>query len=379
MTHSMDFLDACPKRGRWLLGAILAVVAVVACAPTPSPVPVIGAALSMTFLDAVRLGFEDGMRSEGMPPTDTLLVPEASSRSGPALDLAEAFVAAPGMLAVIGHSNSSASLATSPVYNRAGIVQIAPTSTAMRYTEAGRYSFRLVPPDSSQGTFLAQVIDSLFPAGARVAVMYVNDDYGRGLRAAFVARLTGTHHPLVFDQPHSDEELALADSAREAVVAAAVAAVVATRPAVIVWLGRPTTFRAYLRRLRLVAGSIPVVGGDAMSAWTDLREPGDEWAGVRYADFFALVGSLELREFRSRFQRRFNAPAGTAEVLSYDAMRLILAARADGAATGEEVRLWLLSLGRERSAYPGLSGPISFTPSGDVERRYVLVTIPAGP
>lgn len=376
MTHSIDIGDACPRRGRWLLGAILTVAA---CAPAPRPDPVIGAALSGSFLDAVRLGYEDAVRSDGSVSIDTLLLPEQSSRSGPALDLAERFAATPGMMAVIGHSNSSASLATSPVYNRAGIVQIAPTSTALRYTEAGRYSFRLVPPDSSQGSFLARVIDSLFSPDARVAVMYVNDDYGRGLRAAFEARLAEGAHPLVFDQPHSEEEMDLSDSAREVLVTASVEALIASRPAVVVWLGRPSSLQYYLPRLRQMSGSIPVVGGDAISSWANLEGRGDEWVGVRYADFFVTDGSPELQAFRDRFRARLGTVPGTGDVLSYDAIRLILAAHADGARTGEEVRLWLLSLGRERPAYAGLSGPLTFTPSGDVERGYVLVTIPSGP
>jgi ABC-type branched-subunit amino acid transport system substrate-binding protein len=100
---------------------------------------------------------------------------------------------------------------------------------------------------------------------------------------------------------------------------------------------------------------------------------------VQYVDFFTIDGSPELRAFRDRYLTRFGAPPGSAEVLSYDAVRLLLTARAEGATTGEEVRLWLLSLGRERPAYRGLSGPIAFSPNGDVERGYVLVTIPSGP
>ncbi|MDZ4259843.1 MAG: branched-chain amino acid ABC transporter substrate-binding protein [Gemmatimonadales bacterium] len=376
MPHSMDFLEPSLKRGGWLLGAMFTALA---CAPPPAPPPVIGAALSTTFLNAVRLGFDDAMSTEGMPPTDTMLVPEGTSRSGPALDLAEAFADAPGMMAVIGHSNSSASLATSPIYNTAGIVQIAPTATAMRYTEAGQFSFRLVPPDSSQGTFLAKAIDSLFLPGARVAVMYVNDDYGRGLRSALVARLADMDHPVVFDQPHSDEELALPDSVRESLISATVQAVVAARPTVIVWLGRPSILQLYILAIRRMGGSLPVLGGDAISSWADLADRGSEWEGVQYVDFFTIDGSPELRAFRDRYLTRFGVPPGSAEVLSYDAVRLLLAARAEGATKGEEVRLWLLSLGRERPAYRGLSGPIAFSPNGDVERGYVLVTIPSGP
>ncbi|HEX9108131.1 MAG TPA: ABC transporter substrate-binding protein, partial [Longimicrobiales bacterium] len=69
---------------------------------------------------------------------------------------AEALVADPTVLAVVGHSSSKTTLAAAESYNRAGVVQLAPTSSAPVYVLAGPYSFRLVPSDENQAAFLAR-------------------------------------------------------------------------------------------------------------------------------------------------------------------------------------------------------------------------------
>lgn len=337
----------------------------------------VGVALSGSFVEATRLALEDVAAGGGLPLLDTMLVGEATSRAAPALEIADRFRRMPRIVAVVAHSNSASSLATAPVYNEAEIVQVAPTSTAASYSAAGPFSFRLAPSDGAQGEVLAAALDSLQPTGARVAILYVNDDYGRGVRQAFLARLDRTRHTVVHDQPHRDDELAAASVERGRDVRSAVRSVLASRPGAIFWFGRARTFDLYLSAIRDEGGAIPIFGSDGLATWGGGNRSDGQWDGVRYTDFLDLAGTAELRDFGRRFRERFGTPAGTGEVLSHDAMRLILAAVRDGARTGPAVRDWLHSLGRTRAPFPGLSGPIAFDEAGDVARSYVLVTIAA--
>lgn len=333
----------------------------------------VGAALSASFLDAARLAVEDAAGAPASP--DTVLVAEANSRAAAALEVAERFRLTPGMVAVVAHSNSASSLATAPVYNLAGIVQLAPTSTAPRYSEAGPFSFRLVPPDDEQGLVLAHALDSLFPSGARVALLYVNDDYGRGIRRALLSRLDSVRFPVVHDQPHVDDELRLPVAERREMVASLTGSLAASAPGVVFWLGRAHTFGLHLGVIRDSLGAIPILGSDGLSTWASHASNPAHWEGVRYTDFIDPAGTAARREFTRHFRERYGSEAGTGEILSYDAMRLILAAIADGAHTGEAVRAWLHDLGRGRPPFEGLSGPIAFDASGDVRRPHVLLTI----
>lgn len=336
----------------------------------------IGAGLSGTFVDAVRMAIEDASAEGGLPPLDTILLGESTNRAAPALEIAAQMVAVPGMVAVIGHSNSSSSLAASPIYNQAAVVQIAPTATSARFSEAGLFSFRLAPADPLQGALLARAVDSLQPAGARLALLYVNDDYGRGLREAFLERLDQGRHTVAFDQPHADHELDEDPASLERLVGETVELLAGARPDALLWFGRAATLRRYLPALRARFGAIPILGGDAVSSFNRDDIATGLWDGIRYADYLDADANEAVRDFRARFAARFPLEARTAEVLSYDAARLVLAALRDGARSGEDVRRWLLSLGRERPPWPGLSGPITFSERGDIEREYVLLTMP---
>jgi branched-chain amino acid transport system substrate-binding protein len=352
------------------------VAGLVAMACQSAPPLAVGASLSATFVEATRLALEDAVAAGGLSGLDTLLISESSNSAAPAIGMAEQFAAFPGMVAVIGHSNSSASLAASPIYNGAEIVQIAPTSTAARFAEAGPFSFRLVPADHRQGELLAREAAAIMPEETRVALLYVNDDYGRGLHHAVLEGLDPSRSTVVYDAPHSDIEPSEDLSHLPGRIAEEVGAVAGRQPDVLLWLGRAATLSRYLPELRRRLGAIPILGGDAVSPGLAraAQEPG--WGGVRFTDFFDPRGSEELRVFGERFTARFGLPVGTAEILSYDAMRLVLTALASGSRTGVEVREWLLALGHAQPAFQGLSGPIRFTADRNIERSYVLITIP---
>src|SRR5258706_15225597 len=98
----------------------------------------------------------------------------SSTSAKDALTAAESLATDATILAVVGHTNSNASLAASQVYNERHVVQIAPTSTAPLYSHAGPYSFRMVPSDLYQGEFLAKVVagDSPHPI---VPVVFADD------------------------------------------------------------------------------------------------------------------------------------------------------------------------------------------------------------
>lgn len=352
-----------------LAGLLLAGLLLAACVERHPPA--IGLVLGDSFLDAARLAFEDLDRDSAGLGVDTVLLFERSSDAGPALELAEQVVSTPGVVAVVGHSNSAASLAAAPVYGDARIVQIAPTSTSVLYSQAGPFSFRLVPPDDAQAQFLVRAIRTRYPRGARIAVLYVNDDYGRGLHDAVGAGIDSAPWRVVFDLPHVDRE------ERPANMAQAIRAVSRARPDLVLWLGRAATLHAYLPGLRDALPTVDIIGGDALSTWVTFKARDGRWAGVQYVEFVDLASTPGLRAFGERYRARFGRTASGADVLTYDAVMLLMTAVRGGASDGESVRRYLDALGRATPAYEGLSGPIAFSESGDVARDPVLLRVPA--
>jgi len=115
-----------------------------------------------------------------------------STVSGDPADLeverAQRFVTLPGLVAMVGHGGSRASLAAAPVYNDAGIPQVVPTSTSRLLATAGPWTFSLAPNDSVEGAFIGDFVAGSLAARS-VTIYYVNDEYGEGLRDGVRASL----------------------------------------------------------------------------------------------------------------------------------------------------------------------------------------------
>lgn len=346
---------------------LLVALALAGCDP-PSSQPTVGAILSRGLLDGVRLALEEESETHGLT-LDTILIPEGTSRTGPALESAARFLEAPAPLALVGHSNSAASMAAAHLYNEAEVVQIAPTSTSPRFSGIGPFSFRLVPPDSVQGAFLAERIAAFLPSGGSLALFYVNDEYGRGLRATLRSNLDEGRFRTVLDLPHTEPWMEGSE------LEFYLDAIEAESPDLLVWLGRTAPLEPFLRTYREAGGTLPILGSDALAEGQQLVRTRPWWAGVSYSDFFDPYSGDEMQAFQERFRARFQRRAGTAEILTYDAANLILEGVRSGATTGPALRDWISTLGRPRPPYAGVSGPIAFDELGNVERTYVLLQV----
>ena len=117
----------------------------------------------------------------------TLLFEDDAGKDSEASLVAERIATNLQILAVVGHFNSACSLAGKPIYQRAGIVELSPGSTNVTVCEGSDWTFRNLYRDDFQGKFIAQYIDNVLTDLESVAVFFDNDDYGRGLRNAFVA------------------------------------------------------------------------------------------------------------------------------------------------------------------------------------------------
>ena len=91
------------------------------------------------------------------------------------------------IVAVVGHFNSSCSLAGKPIYAENGIVELSPGSTNVSVCEGSDWTFRNLYRDDFQGEFIAKYIKNVLTELESVGVLFDNDDYGRGLKDAFTA------------------------------------------------------------------------------------------------------------------------------------------------------------------------------------------------
>lgn len=92
-----------------------------------------------------------------------------------------------GVIFVVGHVCSHASLAASKIYEEAGIIMISPASTNPKVTdEGGRNVFRVIGRDDQQGTIAGDYLADKY-ANSKIAILHDGQTYGLGL-AEFTKR-----------------------------------------------------------------------------------------------------------------------------------------------------------------------------------------------
>ena len=96
---------------------------------------------------------------------------------------------ADGVVFVVGHYCSGASIPASEVYEAAGVLQISPASTNPMLTELGRANvFRVIGRDDSQGIVAGDYLANEW-AGKKVAILHDDTTYGKGLADETKAQL----------------------------------------------------------------------------------------------------------------------------------------------------------------------------------------------
>lgn len=285
-----------------------------------------------------------------------------------ALATAESLSADPRVLAVVGHGESGTSLVASQVYNARHVVQIAPNTSAPLYTQAGPYSFRLVASDENQAAFMAARVAAISPA-PRLAVLYVNDDYGRALRGALRNALQKTGTPVAYEVPF----LAAAPFVNN--LDDLVRSLVNAKPDLLLWLGLPRELVLLRPKLRVALPHMRLFGSDATAGVrlpADLKWLDGDWL-VSFADLTANRPALQ--QVATRFRAQRGEPLVDAAALTYDAVGILAEALRSGAADREGIHKYLEASAASGHVFQGITGPISFDANGDARPSYLLLQI----
>jgi branched-chain amino acid transport system substrate-binding protein len=280
-----------------------------------------------------------------------------------ATDLYEA-----GVSAVIGHIFSSATLAAAPVYNGGSepVAAISPSSSSPDVSTAGDYTFRICPSDLAHGAALARwVHDTLhFQRGA---VLYLNDQYGRGVRQMFVREFTRRGGTLVSIDPYLGDtpdvgpyldRLGKTGGAEFLLVA-----------------GNRNEGEEILRQARQRGLTMPVLGGDGLEG---IEEAGAIADGVYLsAAYLPTIATPANRAFLQAYRKKFpgsglpNQPAAA----TYDAVYLLKDVIARSGPKREAVRRELARVGTTRPSFRGVTGTLAFDVRGDVPNQTVYIGV----
>lgn len=270
--------------------------------------------------------------------------------------IAQHFVDSTDVSAVIGHVTSGAMVSAAKVYD-GRLAAVATTASTPDLTGISPWAFRVISSDSANGISIARW--AARRGITRVAILYENNSYGRGLADAFRTAFRGdvlTMDPIadVADQNFEPHIAYLRSVAPELVFVA----------------GTEASGIAFLREARRQRLDALFVGGDGWSSVvSDPAASEGAWVG---SPFSATDTRPRARTFVEAFRKRFGmAPDGNA-ALAYDATMLLAEAVREAGPVRADVQRYLRGL-RPGRGFQGVTGVIAFTDGGDPRDKQIVM------
>jgi branched-chain amino acid transport system substrate-binding protein len=272
------------------------------------------------------------------------------------------------VVAVVGHASSGPMLAAAPEYERAGLPAVATSATSTRISRAGDYIFRVAGSDSANAAALARTARQL---GARVAILYSNEDYGQSLETVFRSSLRETGASLVTSDPYLDAMPA--DNFEPYLRRLA-----ARGTDVILVAGYEQGAATLIPRARTLMPGVQIMGGDGLEP---LVEMGPQFDGTYIGMLFHPETSARARTFAENYRGQYQKEPDSSAATAYDAVYLIARAMKEGATSRRAIRDYLAGVGRQGGSPPfeGVSGTLRFDANGDpVNKAFTVVVIRGG-
>jgi branched-chain amino acid transport system substrate-binding protein len=284
------------------------------------------------------------------------------------------------VVAVIGHVNSAATLAAAKIYNEeegahssSPVAQISPASSSPLVTDAGEWTFRVCPSDLRHGPVVAQHAYSRL-GKRRAAVLYTNDEYGRGVAETFAAAFRTAGGNVVAQDPYLPalvEDPTGVDPYLQRALRSGMDALVIA--------GQADAGIKVVREARRLGFTGPVVGADGM---TGVKDAGADAEGIYVSSAFLPDRSSEAAQaFVRAYRQRYNEEPDHRGAMTYDAIKLVAQAIREEGTDRRAIRDYLARVGVDGSgvaAYEGVSGRIAFDSKGDVPGKEVAMGVVRG-
>ena len=261
---------------------------------------------------------------------------------------------------VVGHFNSSCSLAAKEEYNRKGVVEFSPGSTNVKVCENAPWTFRNLYRDDYQGIFLAKYAKNVLGL-EKVAIFFDNDDYGAGLKNAFVGEAEklelGVIEPIAYERERTQDYKPLVEQIKGKGVGGVFISGLYNEAALIA--------KALRNDLQL---DIPILAGDGVlgEGYIELAGDAAEGSYVTTPFLFNTGNDSEMaKKFHDGYKARYNESPGTWSALSYDAVGMALEAIAAVGTDRDKIKEWFASRDSSENGYTGVTGVTYFDSEGD--------------
>jgi branched-chain amino acid transport system substrate-binding protein len=287
-------------------------------------------------------------------------------RADAASSAARALINQERVVALIGPQFSRHAIPAAVMAENAGVPMISPMSSNPATTAGKRFVFRLAFLDDVQGPLLARFSRTALHARTGAVLYDVSAAYSRDLAEHFRQAFTAAGGRIAAFESYTTD--------RQEDVRAQIARIAATRPDVLFLPSFPDALRHQVPLLQQFGVRAHLLGSDS---W-DPGAPPPLAQGQRafvMAQWRPDQPGAETARFRTGYRAAFGTEPRTTAAMTYDAMRILLAAlRRAGSTDPERLRDAIAAT----DGYEGAAGVFSFGGRSDPERAAGIAEIVDG-
>ena len=266
---------------------------------------------------------------------------------------------------IIGPASSSSVMACAPIANKTKTVLLSPGAASPSITTAGDFIFRNRASGAAEGIEIAEF--AYEKLGLRkIAILYINTDYGPGFSKAFEAKFTQLGGHIVgvetYDQGGKDFRTQITKLKR-------------LNPDGVYLIGVPIEAGNILKQ-SLEIGFITQFLTNNMESTELIKIAGKSAEGI----FFAIPAfdpdspNTKVHKFVKKYRGKYGQNPDMFAVNAYDAVYLVKLAIEKGGYNAEGIKNALYNI----KDFPGVNGTLSFDENGDVVKPLTIKTVKHG-
>jgi branched-chain amino acid transport system substrate-binding protein len=271
------------------------------------------------------------------------------------------FAADKSIVAVIGHLCSSATLAAMPIYVRAGLPAISPTSTNPTIGDVGKgWFFRNCYTDDFQGKYLASYVVPKLMGVKNVAIFYENNDYAIGLKDSFVAGTKDSGVTVTGAEAYMTGTIDFTPQLTKLLL---------DKPEAIFLCGYYPEGALIAGQARKLGFTGPLFGADGIDN-EDYIKIGGKAADNTYltVPFLAASASPAGKDFAKRFKKAYDRDVDWMSANAYDCLGILAQVIAKTGPDRKKIRDGLAALNSEANGYKGITGMTYFDKKGNCSK-----------
>jgi branched-chain amino acid transport system substrate-binding protein len=229
--------------------------------------------------------------------------------------IAQKFVSDPKIVVEVGDFSSTASMAASPIYQRAGLVQFGFTNSHPNFTKGGDYIWSNSVSQADEQPRLAKYAADL--GLKKLAVLYLNTDWGRASQNIFGEAAKNLGMEVVASEGYQPDE----KDFRSTLVRVRDA-----KPDGIVLISYYADGALVTRQIRTVGLTTPIVASGSIYSPKFIELAGDAGNGVfTESNFFPGDSHPEVQAFVTKFRDKYHEEPDDFNAVAYDTMILLAA------------------------------------------------------